>query len=122
MAATLVGVVLFPMMLLSVLETGAFWVVVSASTLRLIFGFFAGWLLINAEMALVTGGWWLLTWAGAKILPIITAILGAPIYAAVVMIDARLLGRFLYRANEVVMAREEAQADDEDDDDESDDD
>ncbi len=123
-AGTLVATILYPLMLLSVLEAGAFWVVVNAPTLRLIFGFFMGWLLINVEMGIVTGGWWLFTWAGAKFLPIITAILAAPIYAAAIMIDARLLGRFLLRADELARACDKTQADDDDDDeeDESDDD
>ncbi len=101
----LVALLIYPIMLVSALENGAFWVVVSGSTLRLIFGFFSGWLLINLEMAIVTGAWLQFTRVGSQYLPIITAILGAPLYAAVLMIDARLLGRFLYRANEIVSER-----------------
>jgi DNA-directed RNA polymerase subunit M/transcription elongation factor TFIIS len=114
-AGGLVGLFLYPIMLVSALENGAFWVVVSGSTLRLIFGFFSGWLLVNLEMAVVTGAWLQFTRIGSHYLPIITAILGAPLYAAVLMIDARLLGRFLYRANEIVSERA-AQSDEEDDD------
>ena len=112
MIGTLTAVAIYPIMLLSVLESGAFWVVFNWSALRLILGFLPGWLLVNAEMAAVTGAWWLFTWTGAKFLPILTAIIGAPLYAAAIMIDARLLGRFLYRANEVISARHEEDDDD----------
>jgi DNA-directed RNA polymerase subunit RPC12/RpoP len=117
MIGTLTAVALYPIMLLSVLESGAFWVVVSWSALRLILGFLPGWLLVNAEMAAITGAWWLFTWTGAQFLPIVTAIIGAPLYAAAIMIDARLLGRFLYRANEVVSAHDEDDDDEEADED-----
>lgn len=117
LVGVLTAVVLYPVMLLSVLESGAFWVVVNWSALRLILGFLPGWLLVNAEMAAVTGAWWLFTWAGGRFLPIVTAIIGAPLYAAAIMIDARLLGRFLYRANEVISARHEEDEDDEADED-----
>ena len=47
--------ILYPMMLVSALEQGAFWIVVSATPLRLIFGFWWGWLLVNIEAGLLTG-------------------------------------------------------------------
>jgi DNA-directed RNA polymerase subunit RPC12/RpoP len=93
---------LYPVMLASALEQGAFWVVVSPTTLRLICGYWWGWLLVNIELALVTGGWLGLTSLGMRWAIWPTVIIGAPLFAAVVLIDARLLGRFLYRANEVV--------------------
>jgi len=116
-AGTSAALVLFPAMLLSAFEQGAFWAVVSWTGLRMIITCFAGWLLVNAEAAVVTGAWWGLTWIGARWLPLVTAVFGAPLFAAVIMIDARLLGRFMYRAGDA-LAKADAEDEDAEDDDE----
>ena len=69
---------------------------------------------MNVEIVLITGPWWVLTTWGMNWSPALTVIAGAPLFAAVVLIDARLLGRFLYRAHEVVvLAHEDESTDDE---------
>jgi DNA-directed RNA polymerase subunit RPC12/RpoP len=113
LAGAVTALVLYPVMLVSALEQGSFWSVFSPTALRLIFGYLWGWLLVNIELALLTGGWWGLTALGMQWSPWPTVLLGAPWFAAVVLIDARLLGRFLYRANEVA-GPEEEEADDRD--------
>ncbi|MBI2825313.1 MAG: hypothetical protein HYX69_11565 [Planctomycetia bacterium] len=97
--------VLFPIFFVSALEHGSALVLVSPTALRLISGFWWGWLLLYVEVGLVTGGWAGLSWLGLDRLPYVTALLGAPVLAAVIFIDARLLGRFLLRAAEVVEER-----------------
>jgi DNA-directed RNA polymerase subunit RPC12/RpoP len=100
------GLVTFPIMLVSALESGAFWVLISWGALRLIFGFWWGWILVNLEAGLLTAGWLALTALGMPHSALATVVLGAPLFAAVILIDARLFGRFLYRANEVVSSKE----------------
>jgi DNA-directed RNA polymerase subunit RPC12/RpoP len=112
-AATATTAILYPMMLVSALEQEAFWIVVSGTALRLIFGFWWGWLLVNIEAGLLTGAWWWLSTLGFEWSPLLTVILGAPAFAAVVLIDARLLGRFLYKAHDVL---EDAHAADDEED------
>jgi hypothetical protein len=106
------GLVTFPIMLISSLESGAFWALISWGALRLIFGYWWGWILVNIEAGLLTGAWWGLTALGMQYSPPMTVILGAPLLAAVILIDARLFGRFLYRANEVVGSDQPADEDD----------
>ena len=120
LAGVAVFLVMFPAMLLSAFEQGAFWAVVSWTGLRMIATCFAGWVLVNAEAALVTGAWWGVTWLGSRWLPLVTAIFGAPLFAAVIMIDARLLGRFMYRAGDA-LAKADAEDEEEDEDDDEDD-
>ena len=103
---------LAPIMMLSALEQGAWWLIMSRTASRLIFGYFRGWLLVNIEIAPLTGGVAWIASFGTERSPYATAFLAAPLFAAVILIDARLLGRFLYRANEVVSSNEPTDEDD----------
>ncbi len=100
------GFTLYLAMLISALEQDAWYLIVSREALRLIRGFPSGWLLINAMIGGLSGLWIWLTLAGMSFYPYPTVLFGAAPMAAIVMIDARLLGRFLYRASEVVHEKE----------------
>lgn len=105
-AATAFGFSLYLAMLVSALEQDAWYLIFSREGLRLILGYLSGWLLVNAMIGGLSGLWLWLTLAGMSYYPYATVFFGAAPMAAIVLIDARLLGRFLYRASEVVHEKE----------------
>ena len=54
-------VLLYPAMLISVIEQGVVWNVFSPTAFRLILGYWRGWLLVIALIGLISGTWWALT-------------------------------------------------------------
>ena len=111
---TIVVFAVYPMMVLAALEQGGWWLVYSPDVMRLIFGFLGGWLLVNFAAAVLIGACAGLTLLGVKWSPYATAFVGAPLLAAVILIVARMYGRFLYRANEVVAVKAKDRAHDAD--------
>ena len=107
LGAGVVFLLVFPVMLFSVMEHGSSFALITPGALKLIYGHLRGWILFLVEctalVALVAG----LSALGLKYSLIVTALVGGPIYAALVMILARLMGRFFFRAHEVVETRRE---------------
>lgn len=95
----------YPVMFASVMEQGSALGLFSGEALRLIWGYGRGWLLLMAELGLLVGAAFAATRFALQYTTILTALVGGPIYAALIMILSRLVGRFFYRAHEVTEAR-----------------
>jgi DNA-directed RNA polymerase subunit RPC12/RpoP len=95
----------FPPMFFSVMEHGSALTLITSDALKLIWGHFRGWALLMVECAVLLAPVVWLTAFGLRYSIMLPALFGGPIYAALVMICARLMGRFFYRAHEVTEAR-----------------
>jgi hypothetical protein len=87
---------MFPFLLLSVLEAGSIWQPISGPVARSLVTQTRGWIVFH----LLTGGMLallgLITVGGLAISPVATAIIGAPLWAAWWLLYARLLGRLAW--------------------------
>ncbi|HEY2838376.1 MAG TPA: hypothetical protein VGJ26_04465 [Pirellulales bacterium] len=99
--------IVFPVMFFSAMEHGSAMALVTTSSLHLIWGHLRGWTLLMVESGLLIAPVVLLTAFGLRYSILLTALFGGPLYAALAMILARLMGRFFYRAHEVTEARRE---------------
>ena len=96
LAADLAALIVFPVLLLSMLETGSAFLPISGPILKTCVRWWWAWLLFYAETGLIVLVWgWVARFAVAH-LPSMALWIVAPLTVAVVLIYARLLGRLAW--------------------------
>lgn len=97
----LLVILLFPVVLLSVIENGSALAFYSLPVLRSLWRLPHYWLLFHLETQALTWGWLLLGWAATGPLAAATVLLSAPYTAAIILIYARLLGRMAWHVGDL---------------------
>ncbi len=96
LAADLATLLVFPVLMLSILETGAVLAPISGAILVSWFRFWWAWAIFYAETAaLLLPLAWYIRWASGQSLPVALTIIAPPL-VAVMLIYARLLGRLAW--------------------------
>lgn len=93
------GLLLFPINLLSALDANSVWVPFTSSILLSLFRLWWGWLTVLVLSALIWGAWVASVIGGLQLNEFATALWTGPLLAAVILIQARLLGRLVWRAS-----------------------
>lgn len=93
------GLLLFPINLLSALDANSVWVPFTKSIVLSLFRLWWGWLVVLVLSALIWGAWIASVVGGLRLNEFVTAFWTGPLLASVILIQARLLGRLVWRAS-----------------------
>ncbi len=104
------GVFLFPVLLLSALETESFFMPFSLPVLATLARYWHGWLMFYLLTVSMFAGWCFVMDWGITEAPYLTMLFNGPVLAAMMLVDARLLGRLAWRASGAPAAPREDQA------------
>jgi ribosomal protein S27E len=99
LATILVGFLMFPLLLLSAIESGSAFQPFSWTVFRTLLPLWRGWLTFYALSGGLFAGCFLLTFFGLAFAPLTTVVMVSPLWAAWFLIYARLIGRMAWVAN-----------------------
>lgn len=98
-AFLITGTLLFPVLLLSAMESGSYLLPYSPPVLRTLGYYFHGWLMFHLLTIPMAAGWIVAFVYGFARSPYLTLLASGPAVAAIMLIYARLLGRLAWRAS-----------------------
>jgi hypothetical protein len=96
-AVAISGVVLFPILFLSALESESFLLPLSPNIWKSLVRYAGQWLAFYLVSTALLAAWLFMAWALLEIVPLLLVLLGGSGLAAVMLIYARLLGRLAWR-------------------------
>lgn len=89
---------LYPICLLSSLEANSAWIPITRPILATLVSHWWGWIVFYLSSAVLIGGFVAIVFFGSRFMGGLTIIVTGPLAAALVLIEARLLGRLAWRA------------------------
>jgi DNA-directed RNA polymerase subunit M/transcription elongation factor TFIIS len=90
---------LYPIFLLSSLEANSPWIPITKPILATLVDLWWGWIVFYLSSAVLISGYVAFVYFGSQLMGGLTMILSGPLAAALVFIEARLLGRLAWRAS-----------------------